>query len=892
MEITKDYWAIMPPLMALAPGTKLGPYETLSPLGSGGMGEVYRARDTRLGRDVAIKILAREMSADPARKQRFEREAKTISGLNHPHICVLHDVGSQDGMDYLVMECVEGETLAKRLEKGALPLEQVLNYGAQIADALDKAHRAGIVHRDLKPANIMLTVSGVKLLDFGLAKPTGIGPLTNGATMTAVASSPVTEAGMVVGTFQYMSPEQIEGKDVDGRSDIFSLGTVLYEMLTGRRAFEGKSQLSVASAILEKEPAPLSSVKRTTPPALDHVVKKCLAKPADERWQSASDVASELKWIAESGGPASVAGPLAPGTNRERLAWLIALITSIALIVGVIWWRSSKTSEPALQFYAQLPFPARDIAMAPNGHTVAVVAYLESVRKNAIEIYELGSAGAKSLAGTEGANYPFWSPDGRSLAFFADGRLKKMELSGGPVQPLCDAPAGRGGTWNKDNVIVFAPDVVTGLRKISAFGGNSTQISHIDASRGEQGHRWPMFLPDGTHFIYLAANFSGRNEANAVFEGSLDSNEKRFVVAAGANAAFAAPGYLLYYQNKTLLAQPFDLKLFALTGQPTTILTDIQYLPQVKRAVFAVSDNGSLVAQGAGQAAISQPTWFDRKGKATGVVGTPAVYGNIFLAPNERSVAVDKTDMESLNMDVWTYELQRDRSKRLTFDPAIDALPVWSPDGARLVFGSNRGPSQDLFIKNADGAQEEKSIVTDEFNKYPSDWSKDGKYILYTRGNDLWFVSLPDLKSSQFLKAASVIRNGQFSPDGKWVAYASNESGKWEIYVTSFPEARGKWQVSTGGGEQPRWRGDGKELFYLSSDSKMMAVSVGTGSNFDAGTPVALFQSTPRQPVLVYDLFVYDVSRDGQRFLINTPVNQADTHPMSILLNWPAKPNK
>src|SRR5580700_5433754 len=450
----------MPPLMALAPGTKLGPYETLSPLGSGGMGEVYRARDTRLGRDVAIKILAREMSADPARKQRFEREAKTISGLNHPHICVLHDVGSQDGMDYLVMECVEGETLAKRLEKGALPLEQVLQYGAQIADALDKAHRAGIVHRDLKPANIMLTVSGVKLLDFGLAKPTGIGPLTNGATMTAVASSPVTEAGMVVGTFQYMSPEQIEGKDVDGRSDIFSLGTVLYEMLTGRRAFEGKSQLSVASAILEKEPAPLSSVKRMTPPALDHVVKKCLAKPADERWQSASDVASELKWIAESGG---------------------------ALIVGVNWWRRSKTSEPALQFYAQLPFPARDIAMAPNGHTVAVVAYLESARKNAIEIYELGSAGAKSLAGTEGANYPFWSPDGRSLAFFADGRLKKMELSGGPVQPLCDAPAGRGGTWNKDNVIVFAPDVVTGLRKISAFGGNSTQISHIDASRGEQG---------------------------------------------------------------------------------------------------------------------------------------------------------------------------------------------------------------------------------------------------------------------------------------------------------------------------------------------------------------------------------------------------------------------
>src|SRR5580692_3729732 len=358
--------------MALSAGTKLGPYEIIGPLGTGGMGEVYRARDTRLGRDVAIKVLPKEMSADAVRRQRFEREAKTISGLNHPNICTLHDVGSQDGVDYLVMERLEGETLAKRLEKGPLPLEQVLKYAAQIADGLDTAHRSGVVHRDLKPGNLMLTPSGAKLLDFGLAKPTMEAVSLVTMTTMAPTQSPVTQEGMIVGTFQYMSPEQVEGKELDGRSDIFSLGAVLYEMLTGRRAFEGKSQLSVASAILEKEPAPLSSVKRMTPPALDHVVKKCLAKPADERWQTASDVASELKWIAESDGPASVAGPLAPGANRERLAWLIALITSIALIVGVNWWRSSKTSEPALQFYAQLPFPARDIAMAPNGHTVAV----------------------------------------------------------------------------------------------------------------------------------------------------------------------------------------------------------------------------------------------------------------------------------------------------------------------------------------------------------------------------------------------------------------------------------------------------------------------------------------------------------------------------------------
>ena len=875
--------------MALAPGTRLGPYEVVAPLGAGGMGEVYRARDTRLGRDVAVKILPKELSADGARKQRFEREAKTISALNHPNICVLHDVGSQDGLDYLVMECVEGETLAKRLEKGPLALEQVLKYGAQIADGLNKAHRSGVVHRDLKPTNIMLTPTGAKLLDFGLAKPTA--PLASEMTLTA-ASSPVTEAGVVVGTFQYMSPEQIEGKEVDGRSDIFSLGAVLYEMLTGRRAFDGKSQLSVASAILEKEPAPLCSIKPVIPPALDHAVKKCLAKSAEERWQSASDLASEMKWISESGGHTAVAAPSAAGESRERLAWLIAFAALVALIVGMIWGRSSRPPDEPMHFYAPLPFPARDITVAPNGHTVAVVGYLEAARKNAIWIYELGLPGAKSLAGSVGATYPFWSPDGRSLAFFADGRLKKLELSGGPVQTMCDAPAGRGGTWNKNGVIVFAPDVVTGLRQVSATGGPSKQISIVDVNRGEQGHRWPVFLPDGTHFLYLAANFSGRNDANALFVGALDSNEKRFVVEAGANAAFAAPAYLLYYKNKTLLAQSFDLKNFKLTAEPTTILTDIEYLPQVKRAVFAVSNNGSLVAQGGGQAAVSQPTWFDRKGKELDVVGAPDLYGNVFLAPNGRSVAVDKTDMESLNMDVWTYELQRGSSKRLTFDSAIDASPIWSPDGSRLVFGSNRGLGQDLYIKNADGAQEEKSIIPDETNKYPNDWSKDGKYILYTRATDLWFVSLPDLKSSLFLKAASVITNGQFSPDGKWVAYASNETGKWEIYVTSFPEARGKWQVSRDGGEQPRWRSDGKELFYLSSDDKMMAAPVTIGTNFDAGTPVTLFQATPRQPVLVYDRFVYDVSRDGQRFLINTPVKKADTQPMSVILNWPAKLNK
>jgi serine/threonine protein kinase len=877
--------------MSLVPGTKLGPYEIAAPLGAGGMGEVYRARDTRLGREVAIKILPAQFSSDAVRKQRFEREAKTISSLNHPHICVLHDVGHQDGIDYLVMECVEGETLAKRLEKGPLPLEQVLKYGAQVADALDKAHRSGVVHRDLKPGNIMLTATGAKLLDFGLAKP-AVAPASM-ATLTA-AATPMTQEGTIVGTFQYMSPEQVEGKEVDGRSDIFSLGAVLYEMLTGQRAFPGKSQLSVASAILEKEPAPISSVKPMTPPALDHAIKRCLAKHPDERWQSASDLASELKWASENTSQTSGVTTFAGARRgRENLAWLVASALAVALIVGAIWSRNSKPLEQTMYFPAPMSFSVRDMAIAPNGHTVAVVAYLESARKNALWTYELGSLEAKSLAGTEGASYPFWSTDGRYLAFFADAKLKKLDVSGGPVQTLCDAPFGRGGTWNKDGVIIFTPQVTGGLYRVSSSGGTPAPISKTDQSRGESSHRWPTFLPDGKHFMYLAANFTGQKGANSVFVGSLDSNEKRFVVDSTSNAAYAAPGYLLFYRDKTLLAQQFDLKGSALTGEPATILTDIQYLPQVKRALFAVSGSGLLVAQTGSGVALSQPVWFDRKGNELGALGKPDVYGNVFIAPNGKSVALDKTDMAvQNNIDVWTYELEGSRVKRLTFGPGLNMVPVWSPDASQFVFTSNQQVNQDLYMKNSDGTQEEKLVVHADADVIPTDWSRDGKYILYTRGTDLWFATLPELKSNSLLKAASAIRNGQFSPDGKWVAYASNETGKWEIYVTSFPNAQGKWEVSTGGGEQPRWRGDGKELFYLSSDRKMMAVPVTTGAKFDPGTPFALFQATPRQPVTNADLFVYDVSREGQRFLINTSVKQAESAPMSIVLNWPAKMNK
>ena len=883
--------------MALMSGTKLGPYEIESPLGSGGMGEVYRARDTRLERTVAIKVLPTHLSSDPDRRQRLEREAKAVSKLSHPHICTLYDIGHQDGIDFLVMELVEGETLEQRLVKGALPLEQTVRYGAQIADALAKAHKLGFTHRDLKPANIILAKSGAKLMDFGLAKQSDVAPLGTTPTQMTAEQSKLTKEGTIVGTFQYMAPEQLEGKDADARTDIFALGEVIYEMATGQPAFAGKSGASLIAAVLSSEPQPMAATQPLTPPALERVVKKCLAKDPDERWQNAADLSSELNWIAETGGHTVAKTAVADARGkREALAWLVAAVLAVVLIVGAVWWRSSKPPEETKYFSASLPFSAYDLALAPNGHTLAVVAYQEASGKNVIWIYEVGSQGGRVLSETEGATYPFWSADGKTLGFFKDGKLKKLDIAGGSAQTLCDAPSGRGGSWNKDGVIIFTPEATLGpgrgLYRVSASGGTPSRISEPDTSRGEQSHRWPVFLPDGRHYLYMAANFTGQKGVNAVFVGSLDSNEKHFVMEASANVAYAAPGYLLFPREKTLLAQKFDATRFALTGEPTTILPDVQYQPQVRRAVFAVSDGGLLIAQTGGGVALSQPLWFDRTGKELGAAGRPDVYGNVFLAPNGTSIAVDKTDMASLNTDVWTYDLQRESAKRLTFDLAFDVLPIWSPDGSRLVFASNRQLDVDLYVKNSGGAQEEHAIVHDEFNKVPNSWSPDGKYILYTRGTDLWFLTLPELKSRLFLKAVSIVRNGQFSPDGKWVAYASNETGKWEIYVTSFPDARGKWQISTGGGEQARWRGDGKELFFLSSDSKIMVASVTAGANFDASSPVALFQTTPRQPVSTNDQFVYDVSRDGQRFLFLTQVKQSETTPMSVVLNWAAMLNR
>jgi eukaryotic-like serine/threonine-protein kinase len=853
------------------------------------MGEVYRAKDTRLDRSVAIKILPAQFTADAAARQRFEREAKVISGLNHPNICVLFDVGNQDGVEYLVMEHVEGETLAKRLEKGPLPTDQALKFGSQIAQALDKAHRSGIVHRDLKPSNVMLTAAGAKLLDFGLAKESAL--LGDLATITATRpTSPVTQQGTIVGTFQYMSPEQVEGKPLDGRSDIFSLGGVLYEMFTGKRAFDGKSQLSVASSILEKEPPPIREVRPVTPPALEHAIQRCLAKDPEERWQTARDLAIELDWIAKGGTSASGEAAATPRTKKPPLwiLWPILGALALGLLAGAIFLQGEKQQERPMVFTAPLPFAVKDMAMGPDGHTVAVAGHQNGANKGSLWLYEIGAEDPRALPGTDGANFPFWSPDGKALGFFADGKLKRIDLPSGPVQVLADAPAGRGGTWSKDGVILFTPTgrLQSQILRISANGGVPTLQVARDPGLGGGSQRWPQFLPDGKHFLFLSAMIASYGRNDGLYVGSLDSKEYHLVMKTEGQGLYVEPGYLLYLRDRAIMAQRFDAKTLQLTGEPTPIARDPQFLPRILRLTFSAADTATLLLQKGGNVSLSRLSWFSREGKELGSLGEPQVYANPQISGNGQRVVVDQTDTESQNTDVWTYDVQSGAAKRLTFDPALDATPIWNADGSKVVFTSSRGTAFNLFLKEANGADEEKAICETDMDKYADSWSRDGKYILYQEGPDLKYLTVPGMKSTLYLKAPATLRNAQFSPDGKWVAYDSNESGKWEIYVTSFPEAKGKWQVSHGGGEQARWRGDGKELFYLSPDAKIMAVPVKTGASFDPGVPVALFQTTPRETVATSELFIYDVDPTGQKFLVNALVNGSNVQPMTVVLHW------
>jgi Tol biopolymer transport system component len=885
--------------MAFSSGKMLGPYEIQSPLGAGGMGEVYRARDSRLARTVAIKVLAEHLAENPEAKERFEREARAISSLSHPNICLLYDVGQQDGVSFLVMEYLEGETLADRLRKGPLPSEQVLKYGIEICEGLEKAHRSGVVHRDLKPGNIMLTKGGAKLMDFGLAKPTVLaGPLSSGLTQTiGTPQYPLTAEGMVVGTFQYMSPEQVEGKEADARSDIFALGAVLYEMVTGKRAFEGKTTASTIAAIVAAEPPPISSVQPLSPPALEGTVKSCLAKDADERLQSAHDVKLQLKWIAENASASRLAA-VAPAARRSRDAvpWLLAGFLLILVLGGAsAWWVRARETPSAMYFNSSLPFPAAYVALSPDGRRLAMVAFSDPANKNVIWIHSVGGRGATVVPGTEGAFYPFWAPNGRSIGFFADGKLKTIDVaSGTSAQVLADAPFGRGGSWNAAGVILFTPDAWSGLYRVPSSGGTPVAVTKPDVSQFQVSHRWPVFLPDGRHFLYLACNFSGRLDKNTIVVGSLDSDEKRPIANASTNAFYADPGYLVYWRDNALVAQRFDLHTYGLSGEPRIVSDAVQYFPQTNLAVFTVVGNTLVAQTSAGKGASkSHLIWFDRHGKQVGTVGSPELVANPKLSPDGRRVAVDQTDIDGRHVNIWIHDLTSDAAARIGFGPWLEQVTVWSPDGKQVIYTANEKLFFSLYIKNADGSGSARNIM--DFGtpqQGPWDWSRDGKYVLARKDRELWYMTMPDHQARPLLQSPWLIRNAQFSPDGKFVAYASSETGNWEVYVSPFPGFGSKWQVSRGGGEEPRWRRDGNELYYLAPDGRLMAAEVKTGAGFEAGFPNGLFVTHARQPISAMDFFSYDVTPDGEKFLVNTKVDTSNSAPLSVILNWSSEMEK
>ncbi len=825
----------------------------------------------------------------------LEREAKAVSKLSHPHICTLHDIGHQDGVDFLVMELLDGETLEHRLTKGPLSPQQTLRIAAQIADALAKAHKTGITHRDLKPSNIMLTKSGAKLMDFGLAKASGPAPLEAALTEMTAEQAKLTVEGTIVGTFQYMAPEQLDGKEADARTDIFALGELIYEMATGKPAFSGKSRASLIAAILSSEPEPMAALQPMTPPALERVIKKCLAKDPDERWQSASDLAAELRWISESGSQAGApTSALAERKIWNRAGWLFGALLLVLMIAGgVAWWLGAQQSPRAMYFNIPVTLPANDVALSPDGHTLAMVAYWDQTSKYMLWTHPVGGRGATAVPGTEDASHPFWSPDSRSIAFFSQGKLKKVDLSsGGSAQVLCDAPHGRGGAWNREGIILFTPDFFNGLYRLSLAGGTPVEVTKPDAARFEASHRWPLFLPDGRHFLYLAANFSGHFESNEIFLGSLDSGEKRPIVSASSNAAYADPGYLLYMRDNALVAQQFDSRKYVLSGEPRTISDEVQYFPQTDLALFGVAGKATLVAQTGRGADKSQLTWFKRNGGTTGAIGTPGTFANPSISADGRRLAFEQTDSDGRHVDIWIHELATSGTTRFTFGPGLNEIPIWSPDGKRIAYGSSRKLNFTAYQKNADGSGSEREIADlGGQTEGVWDWSRDEKYILARKDNELWYLALPDFQAKPYLQPKWIVRNAQFSPDGKWVAYSSNETGNWEVYVSPFPSGTSKWQVSRGGGE-PRWRRDGKELFYLSAEGKMMAVPLRLGSSFEAGSPVVLFQTHLRQPISAQDVFSYDVTGDGQKFLINTKVDEPNAAPLSIILNWASEMEK
>jgi eukaryotic-like serine/threonine-protein kinase len=889
----------------MSPNTTIAQYTIVSKIGEGGMGEVYRARDTKLGRDVAIKVLPALLSENADRLNRFEQEAQAAGALNHPNILSIFHIGTHNGAPYIVSELLEGETLRERMAGGALPQRKAIDYASQIVKGLAAAHEKGIVHRDIKPDNVFITDDGrAKILDFGLAKLTaavdGVGSQTEVPTRKVN-----TDPGTVMGTMGYMSPEQLKGQSVDHRSDIFSFGAILYEMLSGKRAFRGDSMAETMSAILREDPPDLSGTNKTVSPALERVVRHCLEKNPAERFHSARDLAfaiESLSGSASSSGETSTMPAITESNTavvrsrwlgNGRVAWIVAAVFLVALVTApalvLLYFRQPSSPSQITRFSIPLPKGTNTggesspvIALSPDGQRLVFSAE-DAAGKRQLWLRPLDSFAAQPLTGTEGAAYCFWSPDGRYIAFFADNKLKKLDIGSGVIETICQTGrgAGRGGDWNRQGVILFNNGNDTGLSRVNAAGGEPEAASELDAAHGERMHLFPSFLPDGKH--YLFENTGGDNRG--IYVGSLDSRDRKLLIPLGTDVAnstqsvWAPPGFILYALNRNmLLAQAFDPDRLELKGEPIRVAENVLYTVNLK-ARFTVSANGVLAFVQGGEADTVQLTWRDRLGKQVGITGPPDLWTSFKLSPDERSAALSREEPNRLHA-LWILDLVKGTATRFVGE-GDNFSPVWSPDGKQLVYTSVRNGLMFFLRPVAGNAQEEQVFVVQRGGYYPLSWSADGKYLVFRAnvpetGMDVWLLPLSDRKPLPLLQTNFNEQNARISPDGNWLAYQSDESGNNEVYVTQFPQPARSWRISTSGGVNPCWRDDGKELYFV-SDNKLMVVSVTGGTDLQFSTPQPLFEIEGAN---------YAPSKDGQRFLVRAVTDKAPAPPINVVLNW------
>jgi eukaryotic-like serine/threonine-protein kinase len=860
------------------------------------MGEVWKARDTRLDRDVAIKILPPGFASSDMLRARFDREAKTISSLNHPNICTLFDVGREGETQFLVMELIEGESLAERLTKGPLSLDQVLRIGAQVADALDRAHRQGVVHRDLKPGNVMLTKSGAKLLDFGLAHVSVSAPARDHSELPTEAK-PLTEEGTILGTVQYMAPEQLEGLEADARTDIFALGALLYEMATGRRAFQGKNRTSLIAAIVSAQPEPISAVTRVAPPALDHVVRKCLEKDRDDRWQSAHDVASELRWISEAGSQAGVPHSMTVRRKtRERLAWGIAALLGLACVALAVGY-ARRAPEPPRTFRATLspppgtallPFDQFGLALSPDGKRLAFVAADEKAGRQ-IWIRDLASMDAKAVPESDGAWYPFWSPDGQYLGFFAEGELRTIDLRGGAPKRIAEAPTGRGGSWGRDGRILFAPNLTSPIHVVSAAGGEAKPVTAYDAEN-HTTHRWPVWLPDGKHFLFLVRlRQGGRREVGQLRLGSTDEPGDRVLVDESTNAAYVEPGYLVYGRGANLYAIPFDAAKLEVSGSAVPIVQEkLSYWEPKNFVPFSVTGDGTLVYLPEFTRK-SELVWMDRDGRRLGTIGEPGYHTTPRISPDGSKVAYMTGERGTVN-DIWIRDLEYDRAVRITEQSGGYFNPRWSPDATQLCYVCQPKGVQDLCMKSLRDGSAGRLFYESPNWKTSGSWLPDGSAVLASEqmpetNEDLVLLPVENPAERRVLLATPFVEDlPEVSPDGRWVAYISNPTGRFDVYVRSIEMGSDQWQISTDGGVQPRWSANGRELFHVTLDGRVMATPVQLSPGFRPGTATELVRLP--EPPDVYQALFEDVTPDGQRLLLNLPTESRATLAFHVVTNW------